>query len=143
MRYYIASGLENHAKVRELKAILDARGWEHTYDWTVHGSVQKDGAERIGEVAASEIEGVYMADVVITMLPGGRGTHVELGGAITLSDSYVRNPDEKPEPRIIIFSENPADFDDRAGTVCAFYLHPNVERVTSWERLLYALGVEQ
>jgi hypothetical protein len=40
-KYYIASGLENAAVVKDLKKILDAAGWQHTYDWTVHGSVQR------------------------------------------------------------------------------------------------------
>ncbi len=53
-RYYIASGLQNFEEVRHLKAILDAAGWEHTYDWTVHGSVQREGKSRIAQVASQE-----------------------------------------------------------------------------------------
>ena len=37
MKFYIASRLENHEKVKRLASLLRQAGWEHTYDWTVHG----------------------------------------------------------------------------------------------------------
>lgn len=128
MRYYIASGLANVEQVKRVKAKLDAAGWEHTYDWTVHGSVRRDGIGRLAEVAAAEIEGVYMADVVIVLLPGGRGTHTELGAALSMADCYIREAEEKQEPRIVVYSPDPErDFAGSEST-CAFYYHPCVER---------------
>lgn len=146
MKYYIASGLENAERVRELKKILDASGWEHTYDWTVHGSVQQDGPERLAEVADAETRGVIEADVVITLLPGGRGTHVELGMAVgELKLAYMLQAvgiGEVVGRRIIVFSETPGvDFDGWAGKTCAFYHHPYVERFSSMETMLVSLGV--
>src|SRR6185312_5761738 len=82
VKFYIASRLEAAPRVRELKTILESYGHEHTYDWTVHGSVQNDGADVIREVSEREVLGVVNADANIVLLPGGRGTHTELGIAI-------------------------------------------------------------
>jgi len=81
-RIYIASALENAAAVRELRDALAVRGIGLTYDWTGHGSVQDQGEERIREVGRAEAQGVRDADLVVVLLPGGRGTHTELGIAI-------------------------------------------------------------
>jgi hypothetical protein len=108
-RYYIASRLENAPAVRELKITLDAWGWQHTYDWTTHGSVQQCASAVIRDVADAEMEGVSGADVVIVLLPGGRGTHVELGVALGNA------------ARVLIASSDPgADF-GVTGRTCAFY----------------------
>jgi nucleoside 2-deoxyribosyltransferase len=149
MNYYIASGLENAENVRKLKAILDAAGWNHTYDWTVHGSVQSEGEERLTEVASAESVGVFEADVVIVLLPGGRGTHAELGMAIGKLDlalwlhlrgANVQNPLDIA--RICIFSEDPEAFSGTNGKTCAFYHHPYVRRFSSMDEMLESLGVK-
>lgn len=86
LRLYVASRLENHAAVRELLDAARGKGWEPTYDWTTHGSVWQPAAEGrwdvLRDTALKESEGVMNADVVVVLLPGGRGTHVELGIAI-------------------------------------------------------------
>ena len=82
MNYYIATRLdrvEQHNKVRDF---LLERGYELTYDWTHHGSVQNVSLDRLNEVAHRDLQGVMDADFVIVMLPGGFGTHTELGAAI-------------------------------------------------------------
>lgn len=131
IKYYIASKLENAAQVRALKTLLDASGeYEHTYDWTVHGSVQREGTSRISQVAVAEEKGVRRASVVIVLLPGGRGTHVEIG--IGLGNGA----------QVVIYSPTPAkDFGD-GGDTCAFYHHPLVTQVSTWGELLNELGVE-
>ncbi len=134
MKYYIASRLENAAQVRQLKAILDERGWEHTYDWTVHGSVQSEGVERIAEVAEKELDGVLQADVVIVLLPGGRGAHAELGMAIMATS--LTYPYKQTDERVVIFSPNPAADFGTDSTTCAFYHHPLVERFSSWDEMI-------
>lgn len=133
--YYIASSLKNVDQVRELKKVLDAAGWRHTYDWTVHGSVQREGFERIAEVAAAESQGVCEADVVIVLLPGGRGTHTELGMAIGLVDAVAWAPGQKRSPRIAIYSPDPEKDFGTGGTTCAFYHHPCVERFSDMDEL--------
>ena len=133
-RYYIASRLENVDQVREVKAALDKAGWEHTYDWTVHGSVQKCDSSVIAEVARKETQGVINADVVIVLLKGGRGTHAELGMAII-------NATYQATGRIAIYSPDPERDFGTSGETCAFYHHPFVERFTAIDSMLDALGV--
>lgn len=84
MRYYIATRLEAADRHRELRDALAERGHEVTYDWTQHGSVRHEGAERIRQVAHAEKQGVRDADFVVVLLPGGRGTHSELGLALAM-----------------------------------------------------------
>ena len=132
--FYIASRLENVGRVRELKRILEAAGHVHTYDWTVHGSVQDAGLDAIREVARREALGVLSADVVIVLLPGGRGTHTELG--IAIADAIRGQP-----KRIVLLSESSEIDFGTDGRTCALYHHPKVERVTSWDALLATLGV--
>jgi|GEM_PF-744125 len=117
IKFYIASRLENAEQVRCLAKILKMWGWEHTYDWTTHGSVQDKGETVIREVAHKEIQGVKNADIVIVLLPGGRGTHTELGAAIAL---------DKP-----VFIYAPTDeFFMQDNRTCAFYWNDNITRVT-------------
>jgi hypothetical protein len=122
--FYIASGLENANQVQELSHQLKANGWTHTYDWTVHGSVQDKGPEVISRVAFNELNGVVTAGTVIVLLPGGRGTHAELGAAI-VAYAYTN---KAVTQEIIIWAENEELFlqDSR---ICSFYWHPGVKRL--------------
>lgn len=74
-RVYIASGPESAMAMELLRDEFLTAGWEITHDWSAHGSVQDEGAARV--------QGVLSADAVVVLLPGGRGTHVELGIAIS------------------------------------------------------------
>jgi hypothetical protein len=129
MKFYIASRLENAERVKQLKRELEAMGHEHSYDWTVHGSVQNEGYETISRVAKAEAHGVLEADLVIVLLPGGRGTHTELG--IALGDALCRAP-----KLIGILSESGEIDFGNDGRTCAFYHHPLVAKLRSWETLL-------
>lgn len=83
-------------------------GHELTYDWSVHGSVKLTSKERLQEVAAKELGAVLEADFVVVLLPGGYGTHVELGLALASGKE------------VILHSEDGAFFDPSEKT-CAFY----------------------
>lgn len=91
-----------------------AAGHVITYDWTLHGSVQGQGEARLRQVATNELNGVRDADLVVVLLPGGRGTHAELGMANVLG---------KP---VILFSDSDDPFDVYLGATCAFYWNQNV-----------------
>jgi len=96
MKFYIASRLENHAQVTRLANLLKPFGWEHTYDWTVHGSVKETDLETLKAVGQKECDGVKNADIVIVLTPQGRGTHVELGMAIALNKVvYLCHEDDR------------------------------------------------
>ena len=96
MRFYIASKLENYEQVKSLARLLRLSGWEHTYDWTVRGSIKETNIETLKSVGQKEYDGVKNADIVIVLTPQGRGTHVELGMAIALNKVvYIYHEDDK------------------------------------------------
>ena len=114
-RFYVATTLENHAQHNAVRDRLHVIGHEITYDWTTHNSVWREGAARIAEVAVAELQGVVSADYVVVLLPGGRGTHCELGMALATG---------KP---VAIYGT-----DAQLGVspeTCAFYHHPLVRRL--------------
>lgn len=111
-RAYIASSLENAMQVELLRNEFITAGWEITHDWTTHGSVQAEGEARIREVAMLEVQGVLTADAMVVLLPGARGTHVELGVAIA-----TRTP-------TLIVGDTWQN-----GRQCAFYFAPRVWRM--------------
>lgn len=122
-KYYIATKLENYKQHNEVADLLDNASFRLTYDWTEHGPVWKSGVERIKQVSQLETLGVADADFVVVLLPGGRGTHVELGMAIAFN---------KP---VILWSDNERLFSADPET-CAFYHHPLVFQ--SFSRPKYA-----
>lgn len=99
MKFYVASSICNAQAVRSTILELEEEyKWTCTYDWTVHGSAiemddVKSGRKKFADVAremsAKEIIGVRTAKVVIVLLPGGRGTHVELGAAIAFNIDHI------------------------------------------------------
>ena len=113
LRFYLASTLPNHAAADLVADVLIEAGHQQTYRWSKHGPAGHLGAEGLGAVAAAEVEGVAAADVVIVLLPGGRGTHAELGMALALG---------KP---VVLWDPSGEAFrcDNRT---CAFYHHPGV-----------------
>lgn len=126
MKFYIATRLE---RVEEQKALADALkklGHQISYDWSAHGSVQNEGVDRIREVAIAETRGVLDAELVIVLLPGGRGTHTELGIALADSERQRerRGSSFGSEKRIVIIGEDTGV----DGRTCAFYHHPQVDR---------------
>lgn len=125
---YVAGGLERADAVRLIMGRLRDAGIKITYDWTVHGSVWQRGHDVVRNTAAAEIEGVQAADVVVITLPGGRGTHAELGAALAAG---------KP---VVIMSDVTAPFELNEQT-CAFYHHPGVvAHVTTIDGLLRVIG---
>ena len=117
-RVYIATGLAHAARAQLVRDALIGTGWDISYDWTTHGRVEGDA--RVREVAIDEINGVTTAHAVVAILPGYRGTHVEIGAAIAAGVP------------VFLFEPNgvPADGPWTSGTT-SFYHHPLVRRF-SW-----------
>jgi hypothetical protein len=113
MWYYIASGLANIEAVKTVQGILNDANMACTYNWTEHGSVWERGRKIVENVAKFELDGVAQADVVIVLLPGGRGTHVELGAALAFG---------KP----VVLVGTPEEIVDINQNTCAFYHHHHV-----------------
>lgn len=110
MKLYVASGFEHAEAAAQLMDAFRARAHAITFDWTVYRPMVLDGwtpnAEEMENIAAEEVEGVRAAQALVVLLPGGKGTHVELGVALAL---------RKP---VCIFGEQTRD--------TPFYLHPSV-----------------
>jgi len=117
MRVYIATRLVRAAEHNLLRDALIREGHEVTYDWTVHCSVKNDGEDRLSKVADDEAAGVTEADLVVVLLPGGRGTHCELGMAVGAGVP------------LIIHNEGGELFQSDDKT-CAFYWHNTCEQHT-------------
>lgn len=118
MRFYIATGLENALRAKELSVVLSRNGHELTYDWMAQGDVKMQGKERLAEIAFNEVRAVRDAELVVALLPGGKGTHTEIGVAIA----------SRSNKRILIWSENGEHFRDE-DKCCTLYFHPAVERI--------------
>ena len=113
--YYLASGLENVAAVAAMTSAMEAAGFTRSYNWSAHGSVQHQGLDKVREVALQETLGVQSAQFTLVVLPGGSGTHVELGMALAYGQNvYIYGPQDR-------YRGTP-----ERGT-CAFYHHPNVK----------------
>ena len=111
LHIYVATGLEYAHRARLVGCALRAAGHKITYDWTTHGSVQGEGFDRLAEVAQAERDGVAVADLVIAILPGGRGTHVEIGMALGYGI-----------PVALLIQDGCYDAE------CAFYSLPEIDR---------------
>lgn len=117
MKFYIATRLERHAEHNDVRNRLQALGHTITYDWTLRGAVRDTSAEDLTGVCLAEVQGVLDADFVVVLLPGGRGTHVELGIALAAG---------KP---VILHAVNSVPFLPTEAT-SAFYHHPLVRHTT-------------
>lgn len=132
-RYYIATGLENVALHKEVRTAIDALGgFELTYDWTTHGSLKDTSQGRLTQGAIAERQGVMDADFLVVILPGGKGTHTELGMALGQDkDIYVLDM----EGDIITW--------EPGKSTCLFYWHPNVRDYVTLEGLLASLKMRK
>ncbi|MBM7662083.1 nucleoside 2-deoxyribosyltransferase [Bacillus mesophilus] len=93
MKFYVASGLENFSNVREITKRLIEEGFIHTYDWTLNG--RANTLDQLCQIGQKEKEAVQNSDFLVVLLPGGKGTHIELGIAIGLSKRiYLYSPTE-------------------------------------------------
>jgi nucleoside 2-deoxyribosyltransferase len=91
-RFYLATRKDRSDEADVLSAALTAQGWERTYAWS---ALDPADTESFANVAQQEIAGVRAADVLIVLLPGGFGTHVEIGAALALGKPVVVHaPDE-------------------------------------------------
>ncbi|MCP8967543.1 nucleoside 2-deoxyribosyltransferase [Ectobacillus ponti] len=112
MNFYLASGLQNKAAVREAAAAFAAEGFMQTYDWTKNERpIDISELQAIGE---AELQAVAAADFVAVLLPGGKGTHAELGMALALGK------------RVYLYSASP-EINDPA-QACSFYHIAGVDR---------------
>ena len=84
MKFYIGSGMKNCELVNNYAKLLTDNGWEQTYDWVKNVSDDVCLKNMI-EYATLESQGIVDSDIVIILLPAGRGAHIELGMAMALN----------------------------------------------------------
>lgn len=80
MNFYVASSFKNKNLVREVSLKLKQLGWHHTYDWTQNE--RANSLETLQKIGILEKQAVAASDIVVVILPGGKGSHIELGLAI-------------------------------------------------------------
>ncbi|MCA1054062.1 nucleoside 2-deoxyribosyltransferase [Rossellomorea aquimaris] len=92
--FYIASSFSNKEAVRYVRDQLTQKGFVHTYDWTINErAATMEELEKIGQ---QERKAVMEADVVIVLLPAGKGSHIEFGIALGFGKTiYLHSPDER------------------------------------------------
>ena len=84
MKFYIGSGMKHCELVNYYSKILKENGWQQTYDWVKNINDDVDIKDLI-KYAKMEKQGIVDSDVVIILLPAGRGAHIELGMALSLN----------------------------------------------------------
>jgi nucleoside 2-deoxyribosyltransferase len=80
LKFYIGSSFQNIDTVRKLASTLVLSGFTWTYDWTKNKRAADD--QQLKLIAEEEVRGIQESGIVIILLPGGKGTHTELGLAI-------------------------------------------------------------
>ena len=116
MNFYIGSGFKNCDMVNYVSQKLKEAGWEHTYNWA-DNILGNETLEDLIEFSNLEIQGINDADIVIILLPGGRGTHIELGMSLALNK------------KIYLYSNDENAFKDAKETV-NFYQLPSIVKLT-------------
>ena len=111
MKFYIGSELKNYKLVNYYAKILKENGLEETYNWVknIKNDITKKDLEKY---AKEETQAIVNSDIIIILLPAGRGTHVELGMALALNK------------KIFLCSETNEEFNIK--NTVAFYELPNI-----------------
>lgn len=113
MKFYLASGFQNKKAVNYVSEKLIAAGCVQTYDWTKNDRAST--LEELKVIGEAEKNAIVESDIVVILLPGGKGSHIELGIAIGQRKKiFLYSADEKVN-----------DFD----TTSTFYHLPEVEQV--------------
>ncbi|ALC87843.1 group-specific protein [Bacillus sp. FJAT-22090] len=80
MKFYIASSFQNIDSVKYVSEVLKNKGYIHTYDWTKNERVST--IEKLQAIGQEEKNGVLNADILVVLLPAGKGSHIEFGIAL-------------------------------------------------------------
>jgi nucleoside 2-deoxyribosyltransferase len=81
------------------------------------GVTETISPDKYGDVATSELQGIQLADLVVVLLPGGYGTHVEIGAARAFG---------KP---VILHATDQSTLSTPCP--CVFHYHPRIKLIVS------------
>ncbi|WP_409253832.1 nucleoside 2-deoxyribosyltransferase [Bacillus sp. SCS-153A] len=112
MKFYVASSFKNIQQVRYVSDQLKRRGFSQTYDWTQNQRAAT--IEDLEQIGRAEKQAVMESDIVVILLPAGKGSHIEMGIALGLNK------------KIFLYSPND-EVNDLAET-STFYHLPSVEK---------------
>jgi nucleoside 2-deoxyribosyltransferase len=108
MRFFVSSRKDRSEQADALSKELEKHGWQRTFAWKPEDGESPEGNAAI---AKAELNGVLQADVLIALLPGGNGTHVEIGAALALGKPVILHaPDRETlnQPYPCVFHYHPA-----------------------------------
>lgn len=83
--FYVASSFKNIDSVQYVANQLISKGFIQTYDWTKNAKAKSKNSltlKDLREIGQHEKDAVLKSDIVIVLLPGGKGTHIEFGIAL-------------------------------------------------------------
>lgn len=113
-RFYLSTRKDRLDQAAPLLEALRANGWEQTFAWS--NKETRDSSE-YADIAKAELAGIREADILVVLLPGGFGTHVEIGAALAFGKRIILHaPDRKT-------LETPY--------ACVFHYHPLVTLLVS------------
>lgn len=97
-KFYVASSFRNVDAVHYVSEHLKSEGYIQTYDWTQNAEAHEAlifTFEDLKHIGQKEKQEVLDADVVIVLLPGGKGTHIEFGIALGHDKRiFLHSPDQ-------------------------------------------------
>lgn len=97
VKFYVASSLQNRNAVVYVTNQLKSQGYLHTYDWTqntISDEHRQSTLHDLSKIGRQEKKAVMDSDFVVILLPGGKGTHIELGIALGLGKKvFLYSPD--------------------------------------------------
>lgn len=143
MKFYVATSLGNAPAAARVRDLLTQLGHRITFDWMdapglhandprakVAADMPADHGSQLDSFSTRAIEdiaGVAEADALIAILPGGIGTHVEIGVALSKTDSATA---ARHAPLIVLWAPGGLDaYVPEGGYPCVFWHHPGVTLV--------------
>lgn len=128
--FYIGTSLGNANQARDIAALLQGYGYENTFAWWAAPDLRgvgNENSERWRERAHRDLNGIWDADFVVIILPGGYGAHVELGYALA-NQQWQRSELSRRVP-IFLYAPNGVEQDHKADYACVFHYDEGVTRV--------------
>ena len=114
MKFYIGAGFKNSEMVNNISKKLIEKGWIHTYNWA-ENILGKETIEDMIKFSKLERQAINDSDIVIIILPAGRGTHIELGMALAFNK------------KVVLYSIDGKEFD--VENTVNFYQLPEIDKI--------------
>ncbi len=114
MIFYVAAAWSDRARAGDLITKLEARGHTCVYNWTTQDEQLGKDIATMTLISIAEVGAVRDCDVFVLLLPGARGSHVELGVALATREQGG------PGPLVYVIG-SPEDRTGPYGVPCGFH----------------------